>query len=455
MMEKFFSNKYAWMSAALLAGAVGFTSCSSDDDGGSVPFGQGEKSEAQMAVAFKSLSKSNKGTAADANLDGTTPKLLQTIENLVIQPGDGTTYGAYVNLGSLTVDASGKVTPSGLTEKTGAQNAVEYYSNQTISLPDETKSMKFFGGDVMEGTTLKSTVGLGEEVTGISSQDSEKKYYKMPKLYYYGLDNQLQYATTDYASTSTWTDVGTSGLQKNDNVKSVRMDGINYAVGMLQSTVKLGANCQILAVTDETQATDLKDENGVISVDESKVATIENEEAIEIVGFIINDQQATVSPAAGFVAGSTVGTATVYDAQGDGTGGVKITTTGTATNYTRLFETPASQESMLVTLRCKNVSGHKIATRKAWNDDDQSYELGFIAKDAEFFLTVNLVKGDASGTANSIIDQDYTTKANFTINSLYNAYSVMDPEYTDIDATVGVLVDLAWQEGYTFDATIE
>ena len=49
--------------------------------------------------------------------------------------------------------------------------------------------------------------------------------------------------------------------------------------------------------------------------------------------------------------------------------------------------------------------------------------------------------------------QDYTTKANFTINSLKNAY-VTIPDLRASKLQLGLSVDLTWQSGLIFNVDI-
>ena len=50
--------------------------------------------------------------------------------------------------------------------------------------------------------------------------------------------------------------------------------------------------------------------------------------------------------------------------------------------------------------------------------------------------------------------QDYTTTADFTINSLKNAY-VTIPDLRASKLQLGLSVDLSWRAGVTYDVTIE
>lgn len=442
------------MSAALLAGAVSFSSCSNDEDGAKVSYGNGENAEAQMAISFQRFAKAGRGTVGDANLDADgNAQLVQPIEAFAIMPGNGTTYLNAIKMGSLTLDSeTGKlVAGGGLAEKEEG----EYFTKNTISLAEGTSQVKFFGGDVWEGTGLKATVAYPELANGVDVPEAQvqKKYWGMPNLYYYGEDKQLESSQQVYGSVVNWDNVPAGGLKAEQNVKSIRVNDIEYAVGVLHSTVKMAAAAKHLFV-DDNYTGNITDKDGVLQVetgDDRTPADMDN--AIQIVGYIINGQQASVGVVGGFKPSSTEGTTTVYDPVETVAG---ITTIATATNYTRLFATPASQEKMVVTLRCKNNSGYSLVSRNVWDETSQTYQLGLIPSGAEFYLPVTLKIGNQNeGTsAPSLIAQDYNTKANFTINSTYNAYNV-DPEVKTIDATVGVVVDLEWKAGYVFDEAIQ
>ena len=63
--------------------------------------------------------------------------------------------------------------------------------------------------------------------------------------------------------------------------------------------------------------------------------------------------------------------------------------------------------------------------------------------------------GSATETVNNrVFIQDYTTTANFTINSLKNAY-VTIPDLRATKLQLGLSVDLSWRAGVTYDVTIE
>ena len=81
-----------------------------------------------------------------------------------------------------------------------------------------------------------------------------------------------------------------------------------------------------------------------------------------------------------------------------------------------------------------NTTGTATTSNVKWPDDDKSR---FPAKNV-----------------NRVFIQDHTTVANFTINSLKNAY-VTIPDLRASKLQLGLSVDLTWQSGLTFDVPIE
>ena len=110
------------------------------------------------------------------------------------------------------------------------------------------------------------------------------------------------------------------------------------------------------------------------------------------------------------------------------------------------------------------------------NDKEEFFGIdGRIAPGQKFYLVAKLdpndtaTGGTASGTitwpeasksnfpatgVNRVFIQDHTTVANFTINSLKNAY-VTIPDLRASKLQLGLSVDLTWQSGLTFDVPIE
>ena len=126
--------------------------------------------------------------------------------------------------------------------------------------------------------------------------------------------------------------------------------------------------------------------------------------------------------------------------------------TGTAStpNYTLVLDNNnnASAKSIYVAVELVNNTGIDFYGKD-----------GMIPAGGKFYL-VGLLNPEApTGVTNktSIINRvflkDYTTKANLTIKDLKNAYNVI-PDLRSTAISVGLAVNLDWQEGITFDVEI-
>ena len=84
---------------------------------------------------------------------------------------------------------------------------------------------------------------------------------------------------------------------------------------------------------------------------------------------------------------------------------------------------------------------------------------GMIPAGGKFYLIGKLDPEAATGvtgattTVNRVFLKDYTTKANLTIKDLKNAYNVI-PDLRSTAISVGLAVNLEWQNGITFDVEI-
>ena len=86
-------------------------------------------------------------------------------------------------------------------------------------------------------------------------------------------------------------------------------------------------------------------------------------------------------------------------------------------------------------------------TWPTYDTDESSHENGKLYKSYKGRYPVE------NGTKRVFI-QDYTTTANFTINSLKNAY-VTIPDLRASKLQLGLSVDLSWRAGLTYNVTIE
>ena len=126
--------------------------------------------------------------------------------------------------------------------------------------------------------------------------------------------------------------------------------------------------------------------------------------------------------------------------------------TGTAStpNYTLVLDNNnnASAKSIYVAVELVNNTGIDFYGKD-----------GMIPAGGKFYL-VGLLNPEAptgvtnkTSTINRVFLKDYTTKANLTIKDLKNAYNVI-PDLRSTAISVGLAVNLEWQNGITFDVEI-
>ena len=253
----------------------------------------------------------------------------------------------------------------------------------------------------------------------------------------------------------------------NSNSRTVALQyNINYGVACLETTFQC-----------KSGLTELKDNAGAFS---STGGTNNNSitiptDGFKVTGIIIGGQTQSVNW--DFLNPTTTDRAyAVYDrymAGKDGKTDFIYAKAGTQSdaNYTLVFDnyiynpqSPSnSQEAVNIAIELEN------------NSKAEFYGVdGKIAKGQKFYLIGKLDPNDNTGTisnANNIswtdedksniparkvtrvFIQDYTTKANFTINSLKNAY-VTIPDLRASKLQLGLSVDLTWQSGLIFNVDI-
>ena len=210
-------------------------------------------------------------------------------------------------------------------------------------------------------------------------------------------------------------------------------DNIQYGVAQLATTVKFANN-------------NVEDQKGN--------SVVVGATSFTLTGILVGGQPAALDYEL-MPAQSTEFEQTVYD---NITTPLAVTTSDMATpNYTLLLDN-------------KGAGGNDAEADKVnfalemTNNGDAFYGVdgGLIAKGMKFYLVGTLNKAASGGNASSpapsgvdhIFMQDYKTTATVTISSLENAY-VTIPDLRATNLQLGLSVDLEWQEGYTFNVSID
>ena len=267
---------------------------------------------------------------------------------------------------------------------------------------------------------------------------------------------------------SAWDDVwGSTGSFKdwtktvNSNSRSVALQyNINYGVACLATTVKC-ADKEYLE--DNSAAMNPESSNQQITIPTN---------GFRVTGILIGGQSKTVgwdflNPISNDQNYVVYDNDLSVDASSSGVWAKR--NTESSKNYTLVFDNYVSDAT----------DGRQPAVNIALelvNDKEEFFGIdGRIAPGQKFYLVAKLDPNDnqnggtASGTitwpettksnfpardVTRVFIQDYTTKANFTINSLKNAY-VTIPDLRASKLQLGLSVDLTWQSGLTFNVPID
>ena len=125
-------------------------------------------------------------------------------------------------------------------------------------------------------------------------------------------------------------------------------------------------------------------------------------------------------------------------------------------NFTAKYETSASQYNYTLVLdnnNCKTKGKVYVTVELTNNAGDFYGKDGLVPYNGKFYL-VGLLDIDQENLEKKGLDRifvkDHTTEANLTITSLKNAYNCI-PDLRSSNISVGLAVDLKWQEGLKFD----
>lgn len=235
--------------------------------------------------------------------------------------------------------------------------------------------------------------------------------------------------------TATWGE-GWTGEVKNSTRTIALKDAIQYGVANLKTTVKL----------DAKNLNDNASDKGGQVADQN----IDVNGKLKLTGVLVGGQPNYVgwdfkAPAASDVSFDY----TVYDKNIDKSV-ADLTTTKSDPNYTLVLDNNKADQAttVYVVLEFENNTGVDFYGKE-----------GMVPKGGKFYLVGALDMNATSGVANKtatidhIFIQDHTTVANFTISSLQNAYNNI-PDLRSTSVSVGLAVNLTWENGIEFDVNI-
>lgn len=249
-------------------------------------------------------------------------------------------------------------------------------------------------------------------------------------------------SSDQWPTTVPWTDA----VQPTSNSVAL-VNNINYSVACLETTVKCKDSSTSLEDNRQAIVNDgtTPDQNIKIPNDGFKVTAV-----------LVGGQPNKVDWQ--FIDNSSNRDAVIYD--NALTDIFAKSGTESSKNYTLVFDNYKSgsqQDDVLMAIELEN------------NSESDFYGFdGVIMKNQKFYLVAKLSMSDSNtisswpteayrfpynGTTRVFV-QDYTTKVNLTIKDLKKAYSTI-PDLRSVELQLGLSVDLTWQNGLTFDVSID
>lgn len=235
--------------------------------------------------------------------------------------------------------------------------------------------------------------------------------------------------TQDKAAWTGW------GSQVVNSTRTIALEkAIQYGVANLMTTVKL----------DKANLNDNASQKGGQVADQN----IDVNGKLKLTGVLVGGQPQYVGW--DFKAPASIASFdyTVYDNKIDASV-EDLTTAQSKPNYTLVLDNYKAVQNDVVYVVLEFVNNTEV--------DFYGVD-GMVPKGGKFYLVGKLDKAATTGVTNTknvdhIFVQDHTTVANFNIKSLKNAYNNI-PDLRSTSVSVGLAVNLTWQEGITFDVEI-
>lgn len=309
--------------------------------------------------------------------------------------------------------------------------------------------------NIPEGALAVEVDGSAFEVAGSASVGSNGNSVVLDNLYYpaslmYYVNTPLRASDSDadfnwpttagaWTTNANWNNWTSSKVLATTRKIALR-DNIQYGVARLATTVKCA--------------------NGGTLDDNAKLmggATTDNKIAVPSEGFPVSAILVGGQPTqVGWEMLPTVDnnrTAVIYDSKMNA---IVAAQSGSAegVNYTMVLDNAivtsgSAQQKVNIAVELTNNSGADFYGAN-----------GLVPAGAKFYMVAQLDPTSSTGVTgssdvvNRVFLKDYTTTANLTIGSLKGAY-VTIPDLRSTKLQLGLSVDLAWQNGLTFDVTIQ
>lgn len=421
-------NKSAYLfAAALVAGTMGMTSCSSEIDDLTSQW-EGKTTDATIGFSVNGL-PGTRSTAADVNLDG--DQTVATINNVAVIPMIGETPTTSIKFGAITND---KTTADNNKVQRSLQSTVNrflVYGNMPdgiYSKLSETATPNL--DDIKFELTTNGSLNIG---------GSSENVYAPHGLYYYR-DTEVAAPGTDkkagyFKSDNNWDQVSgawtltTSAIEA---AKSIKIQDVRYAVGVLATAVfqNDGTNKVFYAADDATSYTF------------ESYQTAKSSAPVTVTGIVIYDQYKTLKY--DFTAeDASDNKVTVYENTTNGTIGKdtdphleKNANTDIANIYTVVAPTAAGK-GIGISIEFTVAADAKMVTTA-----------GEFASNSKFYMQATLSPQPSDA---SVFSAATSTMLNATVTDWGKA--TVNPE-KPTDANVGIEFDASWIQGVVYDINI-
>lgn len=387
-------TKFAYLFATtLVAGTMGLVSCSEEGEN-PMPV-EGENTEVTIGL---SVAPSTRATADDVNLDGSP----NAIANVAVVPFVGTVPQRSFYWESVTTTS----TPKQAQLNTGV-NSFKVYGNLS---EEQAKKVE----DVYSLANSDFALAETAEIT-VSGQTF---YAPHTQLYYFKNATQFYTATEgDAWASAIYGEEPTSSVV---GAKYIKIDDVNYAVGVLAAAVLNGDAANNCFYTDEA---------GTVGATNAAGA------GVKVSGIVVDGQKdfdvnfATINDAK-----TVYETAAVADFATQSVG----TSNQNAANI-YMIASPTGSEDINVNIEFTLPAGYFLK-------QTSGETIGNAVSDTKFYLGLQLTP-----QSHNVFEADYVTYLNATVK---NWGLASETPVVVTDAEIGVVFDVVWQEGNIYNVEI-
>lgn len=397
-------NKCAYLfAAALVASTVGMTSCSNEDVAG-IENIQGQQTKVSLGLSVKGAGVNTKAAGADMNFDGQAD-----IKNIAVVPFAGSAVQKPIPFANIT---DGSTTEIKTVQMVNTVDEFKVYGNLTDNQYNKVKDGVYGLSDADFALTEASNVG------------GKQCYNPHTQLYYFA-DAKSFYRATEGADWST-ASYGSAVTGAINDAKYIKIDNVNYAVGVLAAAVMNGDETACFYTNEEATTGAMNAATAGVTV---SAVLVEGQKDFTV-NFTTKDDAKTIYVAAdksGAFSSTKINSTSDAAANGNVFSVVSPTANGEAVNVNIEFNLPAG--AFLKTTTGKVIGSADNATK--------------------FYLGLKMTKDEKH--TNEVFAADFVTILNATVK---NWGIASETPVTVTDAQIGVVFDVAWQQGNIYEVEI-